>query len=104
MNRFLPIALAAAATLGLASTAHADETFAFDFVYDVEALQTEDGALEIYEALETAIAAHCETRGGGTPLMNRRLQQSCIEATMDAAIQAFDSPTLIATHTESVRS
>lgn len=100
MTRILSTTLIAAASLGLAAAAHAQdsEPFAFDFQYDRDAVQTEAGAIEVYEALEAEIAAHCETDAGGNAMLNRRLQQACTEQTLDDAIELFRSPALVAAH------
>jgi len=96
----LKISAFALATASLAVPASAATEWSFDFQFDPAAIQTDDGARALHQALEREIESHCETPGARRLLVAQRIEQACIDRALDRAVTQIDTPPLKRIHKE----
>jgi len=105
MTRTLIAAFAAAAALAVAAPAFARETTEYRGGYAQKTvtiapagydLDTARGADRFHDVLTRAVRQACDN--ADRTLTGRRLQQTCVAETMDAAVAQLDKPFLTAVH------
>ena len=94
------LAAAAATAIAAAPAAQADG-FAFSFAYDAEKLETVEGAKEILSELEAKVERECRVLRTHSHLVDRVSTQTCVDNTLDDAIDRINSRNLSAAYSSS---
>ena len=92
-----------AALLAMGAPAAAAGDFEFQFTFDAEAVQTEQGARTVYRELSARVADQCETRGVSRRLADMISERTCQERTMASAIAQIEVPALTKIHAGETR-
>lgn len=80
--------------LAIAGTASAANDFTFDYNYDANAVQTEQGAAQVLEELESQVADHCEDRRIFPRSIRGIMADQCVADTLERTVSQIDTPAL----------
>lgn len=88
------LALAAAAT----PAAHAADEFSFQYAFEREQLQTEEGAAAVLDDLTDQIKRRCSVGAFPSRLANRKLVRTCTADSLERAVTMINAPMLSKVH------
>ena len=82
------------AGLVIAGSASAAGQFSFDYTYDSQAVQTQQGAVQVLQDLEQQVASECEDRRIFPRSVRDVMSRHCVANTLETAVTEIDSPAL----------